>query len=102
MGQHGNVAAVHVVGVGAHTLGHEVLQLGMDGVVVVGHDVPARLRAPGGAVGDPALASRTWVLLTEAPDGGWGLGGHANTNEELVAAARAQIASLQAGKPADK
>jgi phenylpyruvate tautomerase PptA (4-oxalocrotonate tautomerase family) len=51
------------------------------------------------AAGDPTLASRTWVLLTEAPDGGWGLNGHANTNEELVAAARAQIASLQAGQP---
>jgi phenylpyruvate tautomerase PptA (4-oxalocrotonate tautomerase family) len=51
------------------------------------------------AAGDPTLASRTWVLLTEAPDGGWGLDGHANTNEELVAAARAQIASLQAGQP---
>ena len=51
------------------------------------------------AAGDPGLASRTWVLLTEAPDGGWGLAGHANTNEELVAAARAQIASLQAGQP---
>ena len=54
------------------------------------------------AARDPALTSRIWVLLTEAPDGGWGLGGHANTNEELVAAARAQIASLQAGKPADR
>jgi hypothetical protein len=42
---------------------------------------------------------RTWVLLTEAPDGGWGLAGHANTNEELVAAALAQIADLQAQKP---
>ena len=51
-----------------------------------------------GAAGDPALASRTWVLLTEAPDGGWGLSGHANTNDELVAAARAQIASLRAGQ----
>jgi len=49
-----------------------------------------------GAAGDPALASRTWVLLTEAPDGGWGLNGHANTNQELVAAARAQIAELRA------
>jgi len=49
-----------------------------------------------GAAGDPELASRTWVLLTEAPDGGWGLSGHANTNEELVAAARAQIAELRA------
>ena len=48
------------------------------------------------AAGDPALVSRTWVLLTEAPDGGWGLSGHANTNDELVAAARAQIASLRA------
>jgi phenylpyruvate tautomerase PptA (4-oxalocrotonate tautomerase family) len=51
------------------------------------------------AAGDPELASRTWVLVTEAPDGGWGLNGHANTNEELVAAARAQIANLQTGKP---
>jgi phenylpyruvate tautomerase PptA (4-oxalocrotonate tautomerase family) len=51
------------------------------------------------AASDPTLASRTWVLLTEAPDGGWGLDGHANTNEELVTAARAQIASLQAGQP---
>jgi phenylpyruvate tautomerase PptA (4-oxalocrotonate tautomerase family) len=49
------------------------------------------------AAGDPTLTSRTWVLLTEAPDGGWGLGGHANTNEELVLAARAQIAALRAG-----
>ena len=51
------------------------------------------------AAGDPSLAERTWVLLTEAPDGGWGLAGHANTNEELVAAARAQIAELQARRP---
>jgi phenylpyruvate tautomerase PptA (4-oxalocrotonate tautomerase family) len=46
------------------------------------------------AAGDPALTDRTWVLLTEAPEGGWGLKGHANTNEELVLAARAQIAEL--------
>jgi hypothetical protein len=31
------------------------------------------------AASDPALLSRTWVLLTEAPDRGWGLAGHANT-----------------------
>jgi phenylpyruvate tautomerase PptA (4-oxalocrotonate tautomerase family) len=47
------------------------------------------------AAGDPGLADRTWVLLTEAVPGGWGLHGHANTNDELVAAARAQIAELQ-------
>ena len=38
----------------------------------------------------PNLNERTWVLLTEAPDGGWGLRGHAHTNAELVAAARAE------------
>ncbi len=37
------------------------------------------------------LTERIWVLLTEAPDGGWGLAGHAHTNAELVAAARAQL-----------
>jgi phenylpyruvate tautomerase PptA (4-oxalocrotonate tautomerase family) len=47
-----------------------------------------------GAAGDPSLTERTWVLLTEAPDGGWGLAGHANTNAELVQAARAQLAAL--------
>ena len=48
------------------------------------------------ASGDGSLAERTWVLLTEAPDGGWGLRGHANTNEDLVQAARAEIARLSA------
>jgi phenylpyruvate tautomerase PptA (4-oxalocrotonate tautomerase family) len=51
-----------------------------------------------GAAGDPALTDRTWVLLSEAPDGGWGLAGHANTNAELVAAARAQIAQISAAR----
>jgi phenylpyruvate tautomerase PptA (4-oxalocrotonate tautomerase family) len=50
------------------------------------------------AAGDPSQAERTWVLLTEAPEGGWGLAGHANTNAELVAAARAQIAELKAAQ----
>jgi phenylpyruvate tautomerase PptA (4-oxalocrotonate tautomerase family) len=49
------------------------------------------------AGGDPTLTDRTWVLITEAPDGGWGLWGHAHTNAELIAAARAQIAELSAG-----
>jgi len=47
------------------------------------------------AADDPSLASRTWVLLTEAVEGGWGLWGHAHTNAELVQAARAEIAKLQ-------
>jgi phenylpyruvate tautomerase PptA (4-oxalocrotonate tautomerase family) len=46
------------------------------------------------AAGRPELKQRTWVLLTEAPDGGWGLWGHAHTNAELVAAARAEAAKL--------
>ena len=50
------------------------------------------------AAGDPSLTDRTWVLLTEAVEGGWGLAGHANTNAELVDAARAQIAELQRAK----
>jgi phenylpyruvate tautomerase PptA (4-oxalocrotonate tautomerase family) len=50
------------------------------------------------AAGDPSLTARTWVLLTEAVEGGWGLAGHANTNAELVDAARAQIAELQRSK----
>jgi hypothetical protein len=37
---------------------------------------------------------RVWVLLTEAVDGGWGLWGHAHTNDELIQAARSQIAQL--------
>jgi phenylpyruvate tautomerase PptA (4-oxalocrotonate tautomerase family) len=48
------------------------------------------------AAGDPTRTERTWVLLTEAPEGGWGLAGHANTNAELITAARAQIAELGA------
>ncbi len=49
------------------------------------------------AAGDPTLTDRTWVLLTEAPDGGWGLAYHAYTNAGLIAAGRAQIAELSAG-----
>jgi phenylpyruvate tautomerase PptA (4-oxalocrotonate tautomerase family) len=47
------------------------------------------------ASGDAAMAERTWVLLTEAAQGGWGLWGHAQTNDELRAAAVAEIAKLR-------
>jgi phenylpyruvate tautomerase PptA (4-oxalocrotonate tautomerase family) len=50
------------------------------------------------AAGDPSLSERTWVLLTEAPDGGWGVAGQAFLNTELVTAARAQIAEIAASK----
>ena len=45
-----------------------------------------------GAAGSPPPAERIWVLLTEAPDGGWGLWGRAYTNVDLFAEVRAQIA----------
>ena len=44
------------------------------------------------AAGDPALTERTWVLITESPEGGWGLQGHANTSADIVAAARRELA----------
>jgi len=43
------------------------------------------------AAGDASLAERTWVLLTEAPEGGWGIGGHANTNADIAQAARSAL-----------
>jgi phenylpyruvate tautomerase PptA (4-oxalocrotonate tautomerase family) len=44
------------------------------------------------AADDPTLAERTWVLLTESPEGGWGIAGHANTLADIAAAARAAVA----------
>ena len=44
------------------------------------------------AADDPSLRERTWVLLSESPEGGWGIGGHANTNADIAAAARAELA----------
>jgi phenylpyruvate tautomerase PptA (4-oxalocrotonate tautomerase family) len=44
------------------------------------------------AAGDPTLSERTWVLITESPEGGWGIGGHANTGADIAAAARRQLA----------
>jgi phenylpyruvate tautomerase PptA (4-oxalocrotonate tautomerase family) len=44
------------------------------------------------AAGDPTLADRTWVLITESPEGGWGIQGHANTNAEIASLARAALA----------
>jgi hypothetical protein len=45
------------------------------------------------AAGDPNLARRTWVLLTESLDGGWGVAGHANTGADLAQAARVELAA---------
>lgn len=40
---------------------------------------------------DPALVNRTWVLITESPEVGWGIGGHANTSADIVAAAGEEL-----------
>jgi phenylpyruvate tautomerase PptA (4-oxalocrotonate tautomerase family) len=50
------------------------------------------------AAGDPTLTERTWVLLTESPEGGWGMGGHANTSADIVALARAELTAIAAKK----
>jgi phenylpyruvate tautomerase PptA (4-oxalocrotonate tautomerase family) len=52
------------------------------------------------AAGDPTLKERTWVLLTESPEGGWGVGGHANTGADLATAARAELTAIAAKKSA--
>jgi len=39
--------------------------------------------------GDPSQAKRTWVILTEAAEGGWGLAGTAFGREEFSALAAA-------------
>jgi phenylpyruvate tautomerase PptA (4-oxalocrotonate tautomerase family) len=44
------------------------------------------------AAGDESLRDRTWVLLTESPEGGWGIAGHANSNADIAASARAALA----------
>jgi phenylpyruvate tautomerase PptA (4-oxalocrotonate tautomerase family) len=44
------------------------------------------------AAGDPTVADRTWVLISEAPDGGWGIDGHAYTNDEIASTARRLLA----------
>ena len=43
------------------------------------------------AAGDASLTERTWVLLTESPEGGWGVDGYAYTNAELAQAARREL-----------
>jgi len=54
------------------------------------------------AGGDATLATRTWVLLTESPEGGWGVNGHANTGADLAASARAELTAIAAQKSAGK
>jgi len=43
--------------------------------------------------GDPSQARRTWVLLTEAAEGGWGIAGTAFGREEFASLAAAAAAA---------
>jgi phenylpyruvate tautomerase PptA (4-oxalocrotonate tautomerase family) len=52
------------------------------------------------AARDPTLTDRTWVLIAESPEGGWGINGHANTGADILQAARAELAAIAAAKPA--
>jgi phenylpyruvate tautomerase PptA (4-oxalocrotonate tautomerase family) len=52
----------------------------------------------GAAARDPTVVNRTWVLITEAPEGGWGINGHASTGAEIVAAARAELGNSERTK----
>jgi phenylpyruvate tautomerase PptA (4-oxalocrotonate tautomerase family) len=46
-----------------------------------------------GAAGDPSLAARTWVILSEAAEGGWGLAGTAFGQEDFTALAQRAAAA---------
>jgi phenylpyruvate tautomerase PptA (4-oxalocrotonate tautomerase family) len=48
------------------------------------------------AAGDPEIAARTWVLIVESPDGGWGIAGHANTGADIAELARRALAGNSA------
>jgi phenylpyruvate tautomerase PptA (4-oxalocrotonate tautomerase family) len=45
------------------------------------------------AAGNPELARRTWVILSEAAEGGWGIGGTAFGKEEFGELARRAAAA---------
>ena len=44
------MAALKLIGCGPHALGCEAFEFGMDGAIVFGNNVPARLRSPGDAL----------------------------------------------------
>jgi phenylpyruvate tautomerase PptA (4-oxalocrotonate tautomerase family) len=54
------------------------------------------------AAGDPTVAERTWVLITESPEGGWGINGHANTGSDIAETARSELAVLAEKRAADE
>jgi hypothetical protein len=66
-------------------------------------DLVEQLTEPAATASNNAeLKKRTWILLTEAIHGGRGLWGRAHTNEELVDAARAEIARSYGRNPGSR
>ena len=45
-----------------------------------------------GVVKELTVSERTWMLLTESPEGGWGIAGRATTNADVADAARSALA----------
>ena len=45
------------------------------------------------AAKDASVSNRTWVLITESPEGGWGINGHANMSADIIAAAHLELAN---------
>jgi len=80
-------AAVHTAGTGsARTVRVQVLtppgaltRSGQKSLVAEATEIVAKIAR------DPAQAGRTWVLLTEAAEGGWGIAGTAFGREEFAA-----------------
>jgi phenylpyruvate tautomerase PptA (4-oxalocrotonate tautomerase family) len=62
--------------------------LDRDTQIAVVRELPELIAA---AAGNETLKDRTWVLLSEVSEGGW-VSGVTHLNEELVTAARAEIA----------
>jgi phenylpyruvate tautomerase PptA (4-oxalocrotonate tautomerase family) len=81
--------AVHTAGTGsARTVRVQVItppgalnRAGQNSVVAEATQIVAKI------AGDPTQGARTWVLLTEAAEGGWGIAGTAFGREEFAALA---------------
>ena len=43
------------------------------------------------ASGNATARDHVWVQIVEAPDGGWGIGGHAYLNDEIATEARRRL-----------
>jgi len=78
-------AAVHTAGTGSArtvrvlTPPGALTRSGQKRLVAEATEIVAKI------AGDPAQAGRTWVVLTEAAEGGWGIAGTAFGGEEFVA-----------------